>query len=132
MVHFLFYAGVSYFNKKELSANNLASKRVIENSSINRAITLGYVQEISDLIGAKHSAFEYEDLVSDKQGAIFGAKFFDPKSNLNLGQQVKLYFEKELKTAQPKSAPNYHQLPTKDLGKHSGYKNYTTSPLFTR
>ncbi|AGH38090.1 Hemagglutinin/hemolysin-related protein [Bibersteinia trehalosi USDA-ARS-USMARC-188] len=132
MVHFLFYAGISYLHKKDLAANNLSSKRVIENTAINRAVAHGYVQEISDMVISKHSAFEYEDLVSDKQGAIFGAKYFDPKSNLNLGQQVKLYFEKELKAAQPKKAPNYHQLPAKDTGKHSGIKNYTTSPLFTK
>ncbi|AGH38093.1 hypothetical protein F542_13890 [Bibersteinia trehalosi USDA-ARS-USMARC-188] len=133
MVHFLFYAGVSYDTKKELVAfNRYSSMSTIENKAINRAVSHGYVQEIADMVRAKHSAFEYEDLVSDKQGAIFGAKYFDPKSSLNLGQQVKLYFDKELKATQPKKAPNYHQLPAKDIGKHSGIKNYTTSPLFTK
>lgn len=133
MVHFLFYAGLSYDTKRELLAfNRHSTMDSIENRAIGRAMAYGYGQEITDLVRARHSVFEYEDLVSDKQGAIFGAKHFDPKSNLDLGQQVKLFFEKELKATQPKVAPNYHQLPAKDIGKHSGIKNYKASPLFTK
>lgn len=45
---------------------------------------------------------------------------------------MKEFFDKELKVTKSKKGPNYHQLPAKDIGKHSGIKNYTTSPLFTK
>ena len=35
---------------------------------------------------ARHSAYSYEDLPSDKLGAEFGANYFNPESELSLGE----------------------------------------------
>ena len=40
----------------------------------------GLLQELSDIVFAKHSAFSYEDLTSDKMGAIFGAARNSPSA----------------------------------------------------
>lgn len=65
----------------------------------------GLLQELSDIVFAKHSAFSYEDLTSDKMGAIFGAEVFDPESDKSLGEQLLASLE-SLGASEPESAPN--------------------------
>ena len=68
MVHFLFYAGKAYSYK-----NNG------EKNPIGEAVQDGYQQEFIDQFTAKHSAYSYEDLPTDKFGADFAVNYFDPK-----------------------------------------------------
>lgn len=106
---------------------------VINNKAVNTAIKHGYWQERLDSIypPARHSAYSYEDLPSDRFGAEFGAKYFDPNSSKTLGEQVTQYL-KGLGATIPQNAPNYNKLPIKDDGVHSGIKNKTTRPIFTK
>ncbi len=145
IVHFLFYASIAYREKIELIKKNdvdwklpfnygqirRLSLEEIQNKAINEAIQSGYIQEKVDSLKSKHSAYSYEDLPSDKYGAIFGAKYFNPKTQQTFGEQINYYFTHILKAQDPKMAPNYSSLPKEDLGIHSGIVNKTTKPLFT-
>lgn len=146
MVHFVFYAGDAYSEKVNLIKiaesinrhfpcilNSYCSDGNLENRAMLNAIKHGYWQERLDSLypPAKHSAYSYEDLPSDRYGAEFGAKYFDPKSNLSLGKQVSNYLKK-LGATNPKNAPNYNTLPNIDNGSHCGIKNKTTKPFFTK
>lgn len=44
------------------------------------------------MVFAKHSAFSYEDLYSDKYGADFGANYFDSNREPTFGEQLEIYF----------------------------------------
>jgi hypothetical protein len=87
-----------------------------------------------DNVAAPHSAYSYEDLPSDRVGAVFGAKVFDPASKLTLGEQVGQYLQ-SLGATNPKEAPNYSSLPKDDEEVRKNNKptviNKTTTPLFT-
>lgn len=146
MVHFVFYAGDAYSEKVNLIKkvesinkyfpyifNTYYSDKNLEDKAMFNAIKHGYWQERLDSLypPAKHSAYSYEDLPSDRYGAEFGAKYFNPKSNLSLGKQVSNYLKK-LGATNPKNAPNYNTLPNIDNGSHSGIKNKTTKPFFTK
>ncbi|NYA28228.1 VENN motif pre-toxin domain-containing protein [Haemophilus haemolyticus] len=152
MTHFLFYAGVAYSEKKgylerqdrvksinEHNAFYLYDKisayspEQVANLAISKAVQKGYQQERLDGLkpSSKHSSYSYEDLPSDRYGAIFGAKYFDPKSDLTFGEQLSNYL-KILKPTNPKFAPNYSELPVRDYGVHPGIENKTTKPLYTR
>ena len=120
MAHFLFYAGRAYKYKE--GGENLPMRKAIQD---------GYHQEFLDQIFAKQSAYSYEDLPSDKFGAEFGAYFFDPKSDLTLGQQVENYLNNKLKATDPKNAPNYSKLPQTDSKNPPTETNHTTNPMYT-
>ncbi|WP_293730388.1 hemagglutinin repeat-containing protein [uncultured Actinobacillus sp.] len=153
MVHFLFYAGEAYSQKVQLKnkieyyksnpaltspiygynpiLNYLnADENEINIYAINNAIQKGYIQERFDSLIAKHSAYSYEDLPSDRFGAEFGVRYFNPSSMKTFGEQLKGYFVNELKATNPQIAPNYSQLPKNDDGTHSGIYNKTTQPIF--
>jgi len=123
MAHFMFYAGVAY--QKKLAGDQ---------NPVGEAVQLGYRQEAMDSRFAKHSAYSYEDLPSDRQGALFGATVFDPKSTDTLAEQVGKYL-RSLGAADPSVAPNYSQLPKDDQEVRRNNKptvtNDTTKPLFT-
>ena len=123
MVHFLFYAGEAYSNKEKYGDTTKA---------INEAVQAGYQQERLDSIKSQHSAYSYEDLPTDRFGAIFGAKYFNPNSNLTFGEQVADYLYSELGATIPQFAPNYNELPKTDDGTHAGISNHTTQPLFIK
>ena len=137
MVHFLFYASEAYSYKKEMMENPSTSylgltQQEIVSKSINHAVKRGYLQEKLDSIKAPHSAYSYEDLPSDYFGAVFGASFFNPNLTLTFGQQISSYLNNHLIATRPETAPNYKDLPEKDVGKHSGITNKTINPLFTK
>ena len=128
MVHFMFYAGKAYDYKlqKEAAQEMLQSKdiaymregvialtRQANMDPVNEAVKDGYHQEFSDKFAAKHSAYSYEDLPSDKLGAYFGASYFDPNSKQTFGEQLKAYLN-SLGATIPQEAPNYKQLPKKE------------------
>ncbi|HLA77180.1 MAG TPA: RHS repeat-associated core domain-containing protein [Vicinamibacteria bacterium] len=119
IVHFLFYAGVAY--------------RAFVNGSdtpIADAVQSGYHQEAIDLVAAPWSAYSYEDLPSDREGASFAAQAFRPASGLSLGQQVQDYLLSRGAT-NPQSAPNWGALPLTATRNSPTARNYTTSPLHT-
>ncbi|MCQ2119652.1 MAG: hypothetical protein MJY84_07000 [Bacteroidales bacterium] len=95
-----------------------------------KAIKQGLIQECSDLIFARHSAFSYEDLTSDKYGAIFGAEYFDPNSSYTLGEQL-LHFLESLGATDPQNAPNYETMPETDSKNPPSEKNYSSHPIFS-
>jgi hypothetical protein len=121
MAHFMFYAGKAYSYK-------LAGK----SNPIGEAIQDGYQQEVSDLIVAKHSAYSYEDLTSDKFGAEFAINYFDPRSTITFGEQITNYLNYVLEAAQPQDAPNYNEIPSTDSRDEPTITNTTTSPLYTK
>ena len=82
-----------------------------------------------DVLFAPHSAYSYEDLPSDKYGAIFGATYFNPNSDLTFGEQLSNYLI-NLGATNPEKAPNYRNLPNLELKKPSR-TNKTTKPVFT-
>ncbi len=120
MAHFMFYAGRAYQYKLDGKDNPL-----------REAVLDGIRQEKSDAYAAKHSAFSYEDLPSDRYGAEFGAKYFDPQSEQTFGQQLESYLNNVLKATDPKKAPNYEILPHTEPKKPSRI-NETTTPVFTK
>lgn len=146
MAHFMFYAGKAYEYKQEkLSAQKIVNSDTFSSlppetqmafqqkagmSPVGEAVQDGYTQEMSDRIVAKHSAYSYEDLPSDKLGAEFGANYFDPNSKLTLGEQLQNYLN-GLGATQPENAPNYNSLPTKDPEDNPTRTNHTTTPVFT-
>lgn len=147
MAHFMFYAGRAYDYKiKRQEAKRLledtgffpfldsnTKNMIIKQSNINpvsEAIQDGYLQERSDQLFAPHSAFSYEDLPSDKYGAIFGAIIFDENSSLSFGEQLNNYLN-SLGATNPQNAPNYNNLPSTELNKPSR-TNRTTTPVYTK
>lgn len=67
---------------------------------------------------------------SDRFGAEFGSKYFNKNSPMSLGEQIKSYLNNERKATQPTKAPNYKGLPKEDLQKHSGFYNFSTTPMY--
>lgn len=139
----MFYAGKAYNYKLQKEA---AQKILKENSSyigesyiyiynqanmdpITETIKDGYHQELSDRIAAKHSAYSYEDLPTDKIGAIFGAEYFDPNSKLSFGEQLYQYLM-TLGATTPDQAPNYHDLPLNEVETPTR-TNHSTKPVYT-
>ena len=98
MVHFLFYVGKATWYKKHGSGN-----------PIGKAVQDGYAQEFSDNFTAPWSTYSYEDLPSDKLGAIFAINYFDEDSDLTLGEQLKIFFNK-YSEIEPSVAPNHKKL----------------------
>ena len=98
---------------------------------VGEAVQDGYHQEMSDKFAAKHSAYSYEDLPSDKYGADFGANYFDPNSKLTFGEQLENYLN-GLGATDPKNAPNYNNLPTTEPTDKPTRTNKTTTPVYTK
>lgn len=119
MTHFLFYAGTAYKYKQDGSSN-----------PIGDAVKDGYKQEASDAIFASHSAYSYEDLPSDKFGAVFAVDFFDPNSKLTFAEQLQNYLVNELGATSPEKAPNYNDLPNSDNQKKPSRTNNATTPVY--
>ena len=119
MVHFVFYAGRAATYKAEGIAN-----------PVSAAVQDGYMQEMVDTFKAPWSAYSYEDLPSDRYGAIFGAQFFDPTSPLTLAEQIETFMS-YLSPMPATSAPNYLLLPNKDSRNPPSFINHTTNPMFT-
>ena len=117
MVHFLFYAGKAYENKKNGEKN-----------PIGEAMQEGYKQEATD---PAHSAYSYEDLASDKFGAEFAVKHFDPNSDTPLADQIEKYLTETLGATNPENAPNWNQMPTTDSKNPPTATNKTTTPMYT-
>jgi hypothetical protein len=115
MAHFMFYAGKAY--KYKLDGNE---------NPIQEAVEDGYLQEKMD---PKRSKFSYEDLPSDKYGAEFAVKYFDPNSKLTISQQIQNYLNNILKATDPSKAPNYDDLPTSETQTPT-WTNETTTPMF--
>ncbi len=120
MSHFMFYAGRAYEYKQKG-----------EQYPMGKALKDGLFQEISDMAFAKHSAFSYEDLPSDKYGADFGANYFDPNSEQTFGEQLEKYFNDVLKATEPQNAPNYDSLPIEDTRNPPSRTNGSSFPVFT-
>ena len=80
---------------------------------------------------ARHSAYSYEDLPSDKLGAEFGANYFNPESELSLGEQLYNYLQ-GLGATIPEKASNYKDLPQKEPQKTPSRINKTTIPVYTK
>lgn len=149
MAHFMFYAGVAYDLKvKKQEAQKFIREHPIRymfmsdearielnktasQSPVGEAVQLGYIQEMTDRIAAKHSAYSYEDLPSDRFGAIFGAQYFDPTSKLSLGEQL-LNYLKSLGATSPMNAPNYNILPISEPTQKPSQVNHSTTPIYTK
>ena len=147
MAHFMFYAGRAYrYRQIQQQANdviNNSSFRFLSPESqaiwiiragmnpVNKSIKDGYLQEFSDTIRAPQSAYSYEDLPSDKYGAIFGAHFFNPDSKQSFSEQILLFFTTILKATDPMDAPNIKALPN-DYPDKPTMINKTTNPLFIK
>jgi len=121
MAHFLFYAGKAYKYKIAGKAN-----------PIGEAVQDGYRQELSDLLVAKHSAYSYEDLPSDKFGAEFAVNYFNSNSSLTFSEQLANYLNNILKAAMPLDAPNYNNTPNNDSRNAPTEINKTTNPIYTQ
>jgi RHS repeat-associated protein len=120
MSHFMFYAGKAYQYKQDG-----------EKYPMGKALKDGLYQEISDMIFAKHSAFSYEDLPSDKFGADFGANYFDANNKKTFGEQIQDYMNNVLKATTPEKAPNYTTMPKNDSKNPPTRTNGSTTPVYT-
>lgn len=122
MSHFMFYAGKAY--KYKLDG---------EKYPVGKALQDGLLQELSDVFFAKHSAFSYEDLCSDKFGAQFGANIFDPNSDLSFSEQLGKYLIEKLGATSIEDAPNYNTLPQTDSDTNGSYpscQNFESHPMY--
>ena len=120
MGHFMFYAGKAY----DYKLNG-------ENNPIGEAVQDGYNQEFSDRLVARHSAYSYEDLPSDRFGAEFAVNYFDQNSSLTFGQQIENYFINILEATEPSNAPNFNEIPDQDSRNTPSRTNNTTTPVYT-
>lgn len=143
MAHFMFYAGKAYSYKQQ---KNEAKRKLNKSKSLNRtdvnliktanmspvgeAIQDGYKQEFSDKYAAKHSAYSYEDLPSDKFGADFAVNHFDYENKNTLAEQIQSYLVNQLEATEPTEASNYEKLPKDDSSKEPpSITNKTTNPI---
>ena len=128
MRHFLFFAGQAWSNKQ------LAGSLVDEDAIVDGTVTDSIIMEMLQMIGGHGSGFSYEDLPSNKYGAEFGAKHFDPNSSKTLGEQMQDFLN-NLVPANPEDAPNWNKVPaTIDNLDDEGYKtpkNHSTTPKHT-
>jgi RHS repeat-associated protein len=146
MAHFMFYAGKAYeYKLQKLQAQEVMNSEgfkymqhgqafIIKQATLDpvgEAVQDGYYQEMSDRIFAKHSAYSYEDLPSDKFGAEFGAKYFDPNSKSTFGEQLQNYLN-GLGATSPQNAPNFNSLPSVEPDKKPSRTNHTTTPIYTK
>jgi RHS repeat-associated protein len=146
MAHFMFYAGRAYGYKlqKQQALEVMKSESfkymihgqasIIKNAfmdPVGEAVQDSYYQEMSDRFFAKHSAYSYEDLPSNKFGADFGANYFDPNSELTFGEQLLNYLN-GLGATDAQNAPNYNSLPDVEPDKKPSRINHSTTPVYTK
>ncbi|ELM3645199.1 hypothetical protein SL053_002271 [Flavobacterium psychrophilum] len=148
MSHFMFYAGRAYDNKMKKegaqavmesegykhmeSGTQMGIMKVAYMDPVGEAVQDGYRQEMTDRVVAGHSAYSYEDLPSDKWGADFGANYFNPNSEMTLGEQLQNYLN-TMGATKPQNAPNYSTLPTTDANLSEPTRtNHTTEGVFTK
>ena len=149
MSHFMFYAGRAYMHKMEkqdaqklikdmeskggLALLGLSSElfKIATSNPVGEAVQEGYLQERGDKIFAKHSAYSYEDLPTDKFGADFGANYFNPNSSLSFGEQLRDYLNNVLRATDPTKAPNYDIMPEVSDRQPPSRTNHTTTPVYT-
>ncbi|WP_281337288.1 RHS repeat-associated core domain-containing protein [Flavobacterium eburneipallidum] len=146
MSHFMFYAGKAYESKtnkeayqKTANDSNLspsqraqAQAKADNINPVGDAVQVGYQQEMSDRLVAGHSAYSYEDLPSDKWGADFGANYFNPNSEMTLGEQLQNYLN-TMGATKPQNAPNYSTLPATDANLSEPTRtNHTTEGVYTK
>ena len=145
MAHFMFYAGTAYANKlaKENAQELVKSPsfalmppseqarlmKLANSDPVGETVQLGYMQERADVITAKHSAFSYEDIPTDRFAAIFGAKYFNPNSEKTLSEQIADYLNNVLQATNPEEAPNFENLP-EDYPDKPTQTNHSTTPLY--
>ena len=145
MAHFMFYAGTAYAKKlaKENAQEVVKSPyftlmipfvqiqllKLANSEPVGETVQLGYMQEWTDMIKAKQSAFSYEDIPTDKFAAIFGAKYFNPNSDKTLSEQISDYLNNVLQATSPEEAPNYQNLP-EDYPNKPTQTNHSTNPLY--
>jgi hypothetical protein len=146
MVHFLFYAGKAYEYKEQKEWANQELKKwtfffttneyqydIAKRANMNpagEALQDGYHQEAWDALFAKHSAYSYEDLPSDRFGADFGANYFDKNSKLTFGEQLENYLINILNAVEPSQAPNFDILPVGEPTETPSRQNKTANPVF--
>ena len=117
MAHFLFYSGRAY-----------TIKGYGESNPIGSAVQEGYLQEFMD---PEHTKYSYEDLPSDKFGAIFAIQYFDPNSKSTLAEQISDFLIYTLGAQNPEDAPNYQILPNGDSKRPPSRINKSTKPVYT-
>ena len=96
------------------------------------ALQEGFIQEKVDSYLAKHSAYSYEDLPSDKYGVIFALKYFNPCSNSTLAEQIANFLNNELGATAPTAAPNWNSMPYATSKTPPSRTNKTTTPVYTQ
>jgi RHS repeat-associated protein len=155
MVHFLFYAGRARINldkyREELDTLENRAKIFLMNKigpdqinfnewketyardlALQATSSEGRIQEFVDDQSTgvqKLSAYSYEDLPSDKFGADFAIKFFDPNSSKTLAEQIDAYLQK-LDATEPEKAPNWADVP-EEFVPQNPVRNYSDKPMYT-
>jgi len=111
MRHFTMHAAISYSIKRILSTN--PENAHIPEMAYNLALRAGELKEIEDCFGSSEaSAYSYEDLNSNRLGALFGAYFFDPTKDKTLGEQLEAFLSAVVNPVDdPSTAPNYRAMP---------------------
>jgi RHS repeat-associated protein len=131
MSHFMFYAGRAYqawSSKNKIYHGDLHKYHVIKGTMDD-----GYTQEFMDQFARNGvSAYSYEDLPSDYFGIDFAVNYFNPNSELTLGQQVGNYLNNKLGALEPEQAPNWNLIPRTVTRDQPKWINKTTVPMFTR
>ncbi len=117
MAHFLFYAGRAY-----------TLQSYGEKDPIGSAIQEGYLQEFFD---PEYTSYSYEDLPTDKLGAIFAIQYFDPNSSSSLAEQITDFLIYTLGATNPETAPNYKNIPENESRNPPSRINKSTKPVYT-
>ena len=147
MAHFMFYACKAYDYKMQKegaqaamesegykhmeSGTQMGIMKVAYMDPVGEAVQDGYTQEMSDRLFAKHSAYSYEDLPSDKSGADFGANYYNPNSEMTLGEQLQNYLN-TMGATKPENAPNYKILPNAEPTETPSRTNHSTAPVYVK
>jgi hypothetical protein len=97
----------------------------------SEAMQEGYMQERMDSLISQWSAYSYEDLPSDKFGIMFALQYFDPNSNLTLGEQIANFLNNVLGATVPTDAPNWEIMPEYESKNPPNRTNHTTNPVYT-
>ena len=105
--------------------------KIASSNPVGEALQEGYLQEKGDQLFAPHSAYSYEDLPTDRFAAEFGANYFNPNSDLSLGEQIEDYLNNILKATSPDKAPNYNTLPQQTPKDKPSRQNRTAQPVYT-
>jgi len=129
-------------------AGRAAQARQAGNANpVGEAVKLGYLQERLDQVMAPWSAYSYEDLPSDRLGAVFGGIVFNANGPQTLSQQIESFLNLWGGTS-PLNAPNINNIPQTDRASRAAFdrwrntpqkgrgpdpipRNTTTTPMFT-